>query len=50
MGKIVGLVFREEIKKFACPHCEKEYTTEEGLARHMKDKHPEEGNPDTGDD
>lgn len=40
MGKIVGLVFEEKVK-VACPHCGREYTTEEGLARHIAEKHPD---------
>lgn len=45
MGKIVGLVFGEAIAKVACPHCGKEYKTEEALAKHIKDKHPDTADP-----
>jgi len=45
MGRIVGLVFKDtpkqETTKLACPHCGKEYATEDGLANHIKSKHPE---------
>ncbi len=41
MGKIVGLTFEEEAAKLPCPHCGKEYKTEEAMAKHIKDKHPE---------
>lgn len=48
MAKIVGLIFpgvapSEEpaAEKFVCPHCGKEYKTEDGLEKHIKDKHPE---------
>lgn len=27
--------------KFKCPHCDKEYTTQAALDKHIKDKHPE---------
>lgn len=42
MGKIVGLVF-DEAEKLVCPYCGKEYKTAEALAKHIKDKHPDEG-------
>ena len=41
MSKVVGLVFEDQkTDKLACPHCGKEYATEEGLAQHIKNKHP----------
>ena len=39
MGKIVGLIF-EETPAHICPHCGKIYKTHDGLANHIKDKHP----------
>lgn len=27
--------------KFKCPHCDKEYSTQAALDKHIKDKHPE---------
>ena len=41
MGKIIGLTFESETNTFPCPYCPKEYKTEEGLAKHMAEKHPE---------
>ena len=49
MARIVGLVFPEAApieesasgEKYTCPVCGKEYKTEEGLEKHIKDKHPE---------
>ena len=55
MAKIVGLTFAEAAPivepssgdKFICPHCGKEYKTEDGLDRHIREKHPEsEGDTD----
>lgn len=40
MGKIVGLTF-DEATAHVCPHCGKAYKTPDGLANHIKDKHPE---------
>jgi len=53
MGKIIGLIFEQETspKKadnpdvFKCPVCGKEYKTEEGLQKHIQDKHPETVEP-----
>lgn len=50
MARVVGLVFPEEDpieepasgEKYTCPICGKEYKTEEGLQKHIADKHPEE--------
>lgn len=49
MAKIVGLIFPGEApseepaaEKFVCQHCGKEYKTQEGLDKHIKDKHSEE--------
>ena len=50
MARIVGLVFPEaahveepdSAEKFICPHCGKEYKTEEGLRKHIAEKHTEE--------
>lgn len=45
MGKIVGLTFKSTVPddeaKFICPHCGKEYKTEEGLNKHIAEKHLE---------
>ena len=48
MAKIIGLTFPGEApseepaaEKVVCPHCGKEYKTQEGLDKHIKDKHPE---------
>ncbi len=35
--KTVGLVFTAE--EFKCPYCEKVYKTEEGLKKHIAEKH-----------
>lgn len=50
MARIVGLVFQEAApvketaseEKYTCPICGKEYKTEDGLQKHIADKHPEE--------
>lgn len=45
MGRIIGLTFpREDAAPecVQCPHCEKTYATTEALAKHIKDKHPEQ--------
>jgi len=50
MGKIVGLTFAEA-PAHVCPHCGKAYKTPEALAKHIKDKHPEEsGGANAGGD
>lgn len=54
MGKIIGLTFMEatahapeapaapaSTTMYTCDHCMKEYKTEEGLQKHIKEKHPE---------
>ena len=38
MGKVVGLVFRDE-QTYICPHCGKTYKSAEMLAKHIEDKH-----------
>lgn len=48
MAKIVGLIFPKPAdppELYKCPHCGKEYKTEDGLANHIKEKHPEDVNP-----
>ena len=46
MAKIVGLTFAPAAPAvYSCPHCGKEYKTEDGLAKHIAEKHPEEGAP-----
>lgn len=40
--RTVGLTFSDKPSVFICPHCDREYKTEEGLENHIKDKHPEE--------
>lgn len=50
MARIVGLVFPEAApieesasgETYTCPVCGKEYKTEEGLQKHIADKHSEE--------
>lgn len=42
MGKIIGIIYSEEPEKCACPICGKEYKTQEGLDKHIADKHSEE--------
>lgn len=37
MAKTVGLTF--EPSSFVCPHCGKEYKTEEGLTKHIEKEH-----------
>lgn len=39
--KTVGLVFPKE--EFKCPFCEKVYKTEDGLKKHIEEKHPDQG-------
>lgn len=42
--KRVGLFVAEakqDPDKFVCPHCGKEYKTEDGLLKHCQEKHPE---------
>jgi len=43
MATIVGLTFKEPAAPdvYKCPHCGKEYKTEDGLANHIKEKHPD---------
>lgn len=46
MGKIVGLTFPEmagtgAVERLVCPHCGKEYKSQEALTKHIKDKHSE---------
>ena len=48
MGKIIGLIFKEAAPEqgaapdvFPCPVCGKEYKTEDGLEKHIKEKHPD---------
>lgn len=45
MATIVGLTFKSAVPddeaKFICPHCGKEYKTEEGLNKHIAEKHPD---------
>ena len=36
-------------ERIPCPHCDKTYITEDGLAKHVADKHPDGGDID-GDD
>ena len=46
MAKIVGLTFAPATPVvYSCPHCGKEYKTEDGLAKHIAEKHPEAGVP-----
>lgn len=53
MARIVGLVFPEaapavepaQEPSFVCPICGKQYKTEEGLEKHIKDKHTEAEQP-----
>lgn len=42
MGKIIGLTFEKPAVSVecVCPHCGKAYKTEDGLQKHIKDKHP----------
>lgn len=40
MGKVIGLTIKEDLK-FVCPMCGKEYKTEDGLNKHIKEKHNE---------
>ena len=41
MAKIVGLIFPKPAELYKCPHCGKEYKTEDGLQNHIKEKHPD---------
>lgn len=57
MAKIVGLTFTEAAPavepssgdKFICPHCGKEYKTEDGLKKHIQDKHTDVDGGDNAD-
>lgn len=52
MAKIVGLTFPKPAdppKLYTCPHCGKEYKTEDGLANHIKEKHPGDEPTETGE-
>lgn len=44
MAKIVGLTFNEPAAPdmYKCPYCGKEYKTEDGLAKHIKEKHSDD--------
>ena len=50
MARVVGLVFPEaahveepaSAEKYTCLVCGKEYKTEEGLRKHIAEKHPQE--------
>ena len=46
MATIVGLTFKEPAAPnvYKCPHCGKEYKTEDGLANHIAEKHLQGGN------
>ena len=42
MAKIVGLTFAPAAPDvYTCPHCGKEYKTEDGLTKHIAEKHSE---------
>jgi len=43
MGKITGITYpkAKEAEMFPCPYCDKEYKTQDGLEKHIADKHPE---------
>ena len=43
MATIVGLTFKEPTapEDYTCPHCGKGYKTEDGLAKHIREKHPD---------
>lgn len=43
MATIVGLTFKpaEPPAVFVCPVCGKEYKTEDGLQKHIAEKHPD---------
>ena len=57
MGKIIGLTFKDEAAPekaatpdvFTCPFCGKEYKTEDGLANHIKEKHPGDEPDESGE-
>ena len=38
MGRIVGVTYPVNVK-FTCPHCGKEYKTEDGLKKHIEKEH-----------
>ena len=42
MGKIVGITYEPKEKQiaFKCPICSKEYKTQDGLDKHIIEKHP----------
>lgn len=39
MGKIIGLVIKD--KKCICPHCGREYKSEDALNKHIEKEHSE---------
>ena len=41
MAKTVGLTVKPA-EKYICPHCGKEYRSEESMKKHIADKHPAE--------
>lgn len=41
MGRIIGITYPKPVEMFVCPSCNKEYKTQEGLDKHIADKHPE---------
>lgn len=49
MARIVGLVFPEAAPAvepaFTCPVCGKQYKTQDGLDKHIRDKHSEAEQP-----
>lgn len=57
MGKIIGLTFKQEAAPekaatpdvFVCPVCGKEYKTEDGLKKHIQEKHPGDEPTETGE-
>lgn len=41
MGKIVGLIVKEDKPQFVCPVCGKTYASQENLDKHIEAKHSE---------
>lgn len=47
--RTIGLVFASKApaEKYVCPECGKEYKSESTLAKHLQDKHSDDGVPKT---
>lgn len=41
MSRIIGLIPEPELQ-LSCPHCGKEYKSEQALEKHIKEKHKDD--------